>query len=137
MLNLEVTLVEVPPPEIADGLIACVQIAGRWEGGVHIQLSAILAQRVAAVFLGVEPGEVTGSQSRDCAGEIANIIAGGIKRLVPAPSRISLPSVNELSETDLAANNGNQFMHTVFDHCGERFVVTIIEEENAATRGSA
>jgi len=132
MLNLEVTHVEAPPPEIPDGFIACVQIAGRWEGGVHLQLSSALAQQVAAAFLGVEPTETTWSQLRDCAGEIANIIAGGIKRLVPAPSRISLPSVAETRAAETSPPVSHRSLHTVFDHGGERFVVTVVEAENSS-----
>jgi chemotaxis protein CheX len=137
MLNLEVRHVEAPPPDFPDGLIACVQIAGRWEGGVHLQLSASLAQQVAAAFLGMEPTETTWAQLRDCAGELANIIAGGIKRLVPAPSRISLPSVAETRVAELDLPDSHTSMHTVFDHCGERFVVTVIEANNGAVMGES
>jgi hypothetical protein len=137
MLNLEVTHVEAPPPNISDGFIACVQIDGRWEGGVHLELSAALAQRVAAAFLGVEPSDTTWAQLRDCAGELANIIAGGIKRLVPAPSRISLPQVAEKRADDGGPQMNSRSLHTVFDHGGERFVVTVFEAEGGAAAGNA
>ncbi|MGE0759177.1 MAG: chemotaxis protein CheX [Pirellulaceae bacterium] len=77
----------------ADHLIALVQISGSWSGGVSIDLHPSVARLAAAAMLQTPPNSVTDADLRDVAAELANMIGGNLKSLLPAPSFLSLPSV--------------------------------------------
>jgi chemotaxis protein CheX len=127
MLNLELTQVDTPAPDVTEGILACVHIDGRWVGSIRLHLPVELARMAAAAFLGMTPAEVTDDQVRDCAGELANITAGSIKRLVPSPSRISLPSVAEAPDPVLAMAGARPVVTTVFEHQGHKYTVAVLE----------
>ena len=99
------------------------------EGSVRLDISPLLAREATAAFLGVGASEVTSEQTRDCAGELANITAGSIKILVPAPSKVSLPVVADGSQFHFKVKDGHTVIQTVFDYRGESYVVTIIERD--------
>ena len=131
MLNLELTPVEAPDGIPPAGLTASVHIAGQWKGSIRLHISYPLAKWAAAAFLGVPPSEVSFEQVQDCAGELANITADSIKRLVPSPSKISLPSVEKTEGNGLKIEV-QASLQAAFHHRGERFIVTIFEtDENA------
>jgi CheY-specific phosphatase CheX len=132
MLNLEITPVEEQGSSIPQGIVASVQINGQWIGSVRLHLSEALARRAAAAFLGVAAEEVSPEQLRDCAGELANITAGGIKRLVPPISKISLPDVGTAADASGAKGGCRRLIQTTFDHRGEKLIVTIVEAEASA-----
>jgi chemotaxis protein CheX len=129
MLNLELTQVDtpIPAPAITEGILACVHIDGRWVGSIRLHLPVELARLAAAAFLGMTPAEVTDDQLRDCAGELANITAGSIKRLVPSPSKISLPSVAEAPDEGLEMADARPLVTTVFEHQGHKYTVTVLQ----------
>ena len=83
-------------PVEADGtteVSAVVSVTGAWRGHIVVECSAAASRRVAAALMGVEAGDVTGDDVADALGELANIIGGNIKSMVPAPSALSLPHV--------------------------------------------
>jgi chemotaxis protein CheX len=127
MLNLELTQVDTPAPAVTEGILACVHIDGRWVGSIRLHLPLQLARMAAAAFLGMAPAEVTDDQVRDCAGELANITAGSIKRLVPSPSKISLPSVAEAPDPVLEMAGAHPVVTTVFEHQGHKYTVMVLE----------
>lgn len=78
----------------ADGeLVAWVSISGAWAGDVTIRLSPALATRLAREILQIEPSSTDDVGVRDVAGEVANMIGGNLKALLPEPCRLSLPQV--------------------------------------------
>jgi chemotaxis protein CheX len=72
---------------------AAVSINGEWEGTVACACTDQLARLITGVFFGVEPGAADASEIIDAVGEIANMIGGNVKALMPAPSQLSLPTV--------------------------------------------
>ena len=91
MLSLDLISVGSAWHEDEVGVVGCVQVVGAWEGAIRLDLSPALATKAAAAFTGLQPAEVTPEEIRDAAGELANITAGSIKVLLPAPSHLSLP----------------------------------------------
>jgi chemotaxis protein CheX len=51
------------------------------------------ARNAAGALLGIDLGDVTGEDVTDALGELANIIGGNVKSLMPDPSALSLPVV--------------------------------------------
>jgi chemotaxis protein CheX len=94
----------VPDPGAGKAVVmATVAISGAWHGRVLLSFSPVAAGRAAAALLGIEEGDdVSDGDVADAVGELANIIGGSVKSLMPQPTALSLPSV----ATDGAADVG-------------------------------
>jgi chemotaxis protein CheX len=100
-LGLELTrmsLPHAPPAAATTSFTACVQITGAWEGAVSVRCALPLAARVAAGMFDTEPTGITADDIHDAIGELANMVGGNVKALLPGPSALSLPAVIEGSE---------------------------------------
>lgn len=72
---------------------ASVSVTGAWRGHIVVSCSAAAARSVAAGLLGVDLADVTPEDVTDALGELANVIGGNVKGLMPEPSALSLPVV--------------------------------------------
>jgi chemotaxis protein CheX len=90
---LEPTAGEIPRERPA--LTGCVHIDGAWNGAALVECELPLARRITAVLFDRPAGDVSLHDVRDALGEITNMIGGNVKALLPAPSRLSLPTVVE------------------------------------------
>jgi chemotaxis protein CheX len=70
-----------------------VSITGSWTGHVVYASSTTAAKRAAAAFLAMEPDEVSAEDLSDVLGELANIVGGNVKAMLPAGAQLSLPQV--------------------------------------------
>ena len=70
-----------------------VSITGSWTGHVVYASSTTAARKAAAAFLAMEPEEVSQEDVSDVLGELANIVGGNVKALVPSGALLSLPQV--------------------------------------------
>ena len=68
-------------------------MTGGWDGHLVIECSRAVATDVAATMLELKPSEVSKTDIADATGELANIIGGNIKALLPAYTDLSLPQV--------------------------------------------
>jgi CheY-specific phosphatase CheX len=128
MLSLEIIPVESAWLEDGVGVVGCVQIVGAWEGAIRLDLSPALATKAAAAFTGMQPAEVTPDEIRDAAGELANITAGSIKILLPAPCHLSLPVATDGTDYKVRIKGSRRLLQMAFDHSGERLRVTVLEK---------
>jgi chemotaxis protein CheX len=91
---LDLELESVPleaAPLAAPAMTAAVRISGAWEGTVRLECAQDHAEAVAARMFSEDAGEVSAEQARDALGELANVVTGNIKSLLPAPSALSMP----------------------------------------------
>lgn len=72
-----------------------VGIAGRWDGAVIVDCATAVAHELASTMFGVPADEVGRDQVEDALGELANMIGGNLKALLPSPCALSLPTVVE------------------------------------------
>lgn len=72
---------------------ATVRILGAWRGCVVLTTPEPLARAAAAAMLGVRTEQLSRADVADAVGELANVVAGNLKSLLPAPSTLSLPAV--------------------------------------------
>ncbi|MEV6487140.1 chemotaxis protein CheX [Actinoplanes sp. NPDC051633] len=70
-----------------------VSISGSWTGHVVYASSTVAARKAAAAFLAVEADEVSPEDLSDVLGELANIVGGNVKAMLPAGCFLSLPQV--------------------------------------------
>jgi chemotaxis protein CheX len=74
-------------------LTAIVQIGGTFHGAVLFVATERFARWATALMLSVPEHSLAAADIDDAVGELCNILAGGVKSLVPGPSSISLPQV--------------------------------------------
>lgn len=130
VLMLEAVEAPVPPFEGDDPCVSSsVQIVGGWNGVVSLQMSTSLAVTIATTMFELPLGELTAEEIDDAVGEMANMIGGNVKGLLPGPSQLSLPTVT----TALRAPNfpgAAATDHLEFVVAGEPFTVTVLEEKS-------
>lgn len=73
--------------------VSLTHIAGAWTGSVVLSLSPEVALHATAAMLGISESEVTETDRQEVAVELANMIGGNLKSLLPAPSYLSLPTI--------------------------------------------
>jgi chemotaxis protein CheX len=76
-----------------------VSISGSWTGHVVFASSTAAARRAAAAFLAMEADEVSPEDVSDVLGELANIVGGNVKAMLPPGCFLSLPQVMLAPET--------------------------------------
>jgi chemotaxis protein CheX len=93
------TLVDVPlhpggaaAPRDDSTVTAIVNIDGAWHGAVLVRCPFALASLVTAAMFQSD-AEPSFEEVSDALGEVANMVAGNVKALLPQPSAISLPTV--------------------------------------------
>lgn len=70
-----------------------VQISGPSQVTVVVSCSRALALTVTAAMLGVSAADVESGDVDDAVGEVANMVGGNVKGMIPGPSLLSLPTV--------------------------------------------
>ncbi|WP_306204008.1 chemotaxis protein CheX [Actinoplanes sp. RD1] len=70
-----------------------VSITGTWHGHLVYASSTQAAKKAAAAFLAMELDEVGQEDVSDVLGELANIVGGNVKAMLPAGCFLSLPTV--------------------------------------------
>jgi len=70
-----------------------VSITGSWHGHVVYASSTVAARRAAAAFLAMGEDEVSDEDLSDVLGELANIVGGNVKAMLPPGAFLSLPQV--------------------------------------------
>lgn len=93
MLNLELVRSGEPAPTDQESLLATVHIAGQWTGSVVLALSPTIACESAAAMLQMSAADVTDADREEVASELANMVGGNLKSLLPGPSFLSLPTI--------------------------------------------
>lgn len=102
---------------------ASVTISGTSNGLVAVDCSEELARRLASAMFDSPESELSEAEVLDSLGEIANIIGGNIKALLPGPSTLGLPKV----ELDVTAPPVGPILEQVFSCTGEALRVTLAE----------
>lgn len=126
--------------ELGDGptVTSFVHIDGAWQGVVMLQCPMALAVTLTSSMFdgsvssgGGPPPEVPEADVRDALGEIANIVSGNVKALLPEPCHLSLPAV-ALGSDDTVSVPGTAQVTTVRLACdGHPFVITLLERRDA------
>jgi chemotaxis protein CheX len=72
---------------------ASVSITGTWHGHVVVACNESAAKNCSAAFLAMEVDEVGDEDMMDVLGELANIVGGNVKSMLPPGCFVSLPTV--------------------------------------------
>jgi chemotaxis protein CheX len=77
---------------MADVRSSSIDLTGAWPGRVLVQCPQPLAVRMAGVLFQLDDDAVNEDDVVDTLAELANVIGGNVKSLLPAPSQLGLPS---------------------------------------------
>jgi len=80
---------------------ASVQFTGEWSGALVIGCDEMIGNEAAAAMFGCDTNNVAADDLSDALGELANMIAGNVKPLLPGAITLSLPTVVQGSELRL------------------------------------
>lgn len=82
-------------PEAAPSITTTgnVTVSGAWTGAVLVELPEGMDIALSAAMFALPVEQIGRSEVDDAVGELANMVGGGVKSLMPEPSRLSLPTV--------------------------------------------
>jgi chemotaxis protein CheX len=92
-------LVPLPGGLPDDAVSSWVDIVGPWTGSVAITTGRVTAEELSRALLKEHAPPVLDAEDIDDAlGELANVVGGNIKAVLPGPSGLGLPEVGALPE---------------------------------------
>lgn len=110
-------------------LAACVHITGAWTGVVTLACSAPLARRAASAMFESSAEDVSPEEVHDALGELANMVGGNLKGLIPGMAQLSLPTV---ADGELCVPGSTLLQEAWFDCDGEALVVRVLARDALA-----
>jgi chemotaxis protein CheX len=117
------------PSDASGGdIVSAVDIAGGWNGTVCVACSTLAARHLTAALFGMTDDEITDLEIVDAVGELANVVSGNIKGLVPGPSVLSLPRVTE-GAFEPPAGHLETVLEVRFSWMAEPVVVSVWTDE--------
>ena len=126
LLDMKVKKSVLPSPSIAAAAVSRqVRLRGGWNGAVLVECSEALARRAAGTTFAIDPATATSDDIEDVVGELANMVGGNMKALLPGPTQLSVP---EEGDPDAAPAR----CVVSFEADGQPLTVTVLEEEEPA-----
>jgi len=84
-------------PVLAEPVVAWVDLHGDWAGRLALRTGAPTANALARALLGLpDEAEVSHADLVDACGEVANVVGGNFKSLLPGPGTLGLPQVGDV-----------------------------------------
>ena len=85
----------LPDSEHVPGMVtsANVCLSGTWTGVLMVECEPDAAHKLSCALLGMDDGSASETDVADTLGEIANVIGGNLKNVLPTPTVMSLPVV--------------------------------------------
>ena len=125
-------LIDAPVGNDDTTVSSSVHIIGEWTGAVTLRMTDELATLIASTMFELGTDDLSDGDIDDAVGEMANMIGGNIKSLLPGPAQLSMPAVSR----GAAAPNfpGSRAVeHLDFGIEGQRFSVTLFHERDQHT----
>ncbi|MGC9949359.1 MAG: chemotaxis protein CheX [Bryobacteraceae bacterium] len=127
MMDLEATASGTPWIHAPDTITSAVHFVGTWRGAALVECGAQPACQFAARFMGIGLPAAIDDDVRDVMGELANMVAGNLKSLLPKGVDLSMPSVVVGSDYSLHVCGVNAMERMTFSSGAGDFRVTLIE----------
>ena len=132
MLGVEVQPVEMDWRPARDRLTGAVYLAGAWRGAVLLECDRGQACYFTNRLMAIPLPEKLNDDVRDTMGELANMLAGNLKSVLPRGVVLSMPSVVEGSDYSLRLCGGRAVVERVA-YCSPVgvFWITLVELPDA------
>jgi|YNPNPStandDraft_1061719.scaffolds.fasta_scaffold29519_2 chemotaxis protein CheX len=136
MLGIEIEPVQVVWPPEEDLINVTVHYAGAWKGALLLECTREQACLFTARLLGGDLPEQMNDDVRDAVGELANMIAGNLKPVLPPGVALSMPTLIEGTDYALRILGGNLAGMIAFRCCSGIFWVSLIEAPEVPRGGN-
>jgi chemotaxis protein CheX len=110
---------------------ACVQFTGGWEGSVILECPENLGIEAASLMFAMDLADTTVSEMKDALGELANMIGGNIKPMLPGPCQISMPTVVDGVEFEVSLPGARRVQRVGLVSQGKGFAVAVYDKQEA------
>jgi chemotaxis protein CheX len=120
----------------SDEVSAAVAVTGAWQGHIVVSCSMTAARKVSALLLEMPLAEISESDMADALGELANIIGGNVKGLLPGPCALSLPYLVVAASEHVRWPSATVESRLLADWHDEPIIVTVLKgsrDENGRT----
>jgi chemotaxis protein CheX len=112
-------------------LTVCVRISGSWEGEVQLHCPLPLARLIAAAIYQVNTDKADNDEILDALSELIHIVGGNLKALLPQPVTLSLPSLQDPTNSAYSTPQWPVVCQLTLMSEGQPFVVTLVGEQRA------
>jgi len=138
MLGIEAELdaTAVVPNGPERHVTACVHFTGGWEGSVVLECPETLGLEAASLMFAMEPSETGLSEMKDALGELANMVAGNVKPLLPNPCQISMPTVVDGVEYEVSLPGARQIQRIGLRSQGKAFAAAVYDKQDISEQKS-
>jgi chemotaxis protein CheX len=127
MLGLNVEPYPMPWVRPPDMVGSAVYFAGKWRGAVVLECTRRQACTFAQRLMSIGTPEAIDEDVRDALGELANMLAGNLKSVLPHGVVLSMPSVIEGSDYSLRICGKRSVERAPFWGAEDIFGVTLVE----------
>jgi chemotaxis protein CheX len=127
MIDLQVAVCETPWTHSHDAVTAAVHFAGDWRGAALVECDARQACQFATRLMGIPLPAAIDDDVRDAMGELANMVAGNLKSVLPRGVGLSMPSVVEGSAYTLRVCGAKAVERIAFSSPLGIFRITLVE----------
>jgi chemotaxis protein CheX len=127
MMDVEVAVSAAPWTHTSDTITSAVQFVGAWKGAALVECRAPQAFQLAARFMGIDVPVEIDEEVRDVMGELANMVAGNLKSLLPHGVDLSMPTVVVGSDYSLHICGVGSVERMTFSSATGDFRITLIE----------
>ncbi len=126
---LDLPIESAPPPTAPPGdiLTAVEHFAGDWRGAVLLECTRDQAFEFTHRLMCIDRPSSMNDDVRDAMGELANMLAGNLKSVLPHGVGLSMPSVVEGTDYSLRVCGGNLIDRMSFRSALGPFSVTLVE----------
>jgi chemotaxis protein CheX len=128
-------LIRTGDPAQPSEVHSSVSITGSWTGHVVYASSTAAARKAAAAFLAMDPAQVGPEDLSDVLGELANIVGGNVKAMLPAGALLSLPQVVLAPESATKYPNAERITGLYGRWEGEPISISMWRSRNDVTKG--
>lgn len=118
-----------PPDRVGLGVTGFVTMDGAFDGAVLVQCTHELAQSLTTAMFG-SAQTPDRADVQDAIGELANMIAGNLKPLLPGPSGIGLPVVAFGSDYDVQILRTEPVGTVSFHTGGQPILITVVQRSD-------
>jgi chemotaxis protein CheX len=128
-MDMEVRPSKAPWPKHQRGMItSAVSFSKGWEGTMLIECDIPLAFMITKRMLGIEgPNAIDDNDVKDAMGELANMIGGNLKALMPPETSLSTPWVSNASGDGDNQLDGTRLTDIVLQIEGGKCRLSLVE----------
>jgi chemotaxis protein CheX len=127
MMGMDVKAVEVPFPPAGELITAAISLAGTWKGAVLVECGLNEAFLFTSRMIGIDLPTSLNDDVRDALGELANMVGGNLKSVLPGGVGLSLPTVVWGQDYTMQICRAGKSRRWIFQCPEATFAVELIE----------